>query len=191
MSHIKPTVGRKIYFQPSDDQHSPTGGLIAQHSQNLAVQDRQPLDATINYVHSDTMIDITFNDHRGNRHFLTSVPLVPVDGIFLIDGSGEVMGGGYAYWMPYQAGQAKVSGEVGSGPSAAPAPGPAPATPFTSRFGLGDKVRFSDYDHSGTAKVTSVTFTDGSKVLYGVRFGDASGGPELGNIDSCDVRPAS
>lgn len=190
MSHIKPTVGRKIYFQPSEDQMTNRGGLLVQHGGGLPVKDRQPLDATINYVHSDTMIDITVNDHQGNRHFLASVILVPADGVFPVLGETGVIQGGYAYWMPFQASLAAASAAAEKAITdlaAAPAPGRAPATPFTSRFALGDQVKAQSFDTYNTATVTGVKFVEG-KVLYDVQFGN--GGPEKKEIPSYDVSPA-
>lgn len=89
---IKPTVGRKVWYRPSE--HDAKLGMVVSTSGN------QPLDATVVYVHSDTCINLAILDHNGNPHARTSV-------ILMQDDMGISPGASYAEWMPYQVGQAK------------------------------------------------------------------------------------
>lgn len=80
---MKPSIGRKIWFHPAGEQ----------------IGD-QPLDATIVYVHSDTLINISAHDKHGNQFPVQQVRLVapgtkPGD-------PGE----NWCEWMPYQIQQA-------------------------------------------------------------------------------------
>ena len=84
MTVIKPTVGRKIYYRsPNEEIHSDIS---------------QPLDATIVYVHSDSMVNLRVTDQGGISHARTSIPLIQ-EGDAAPDGA-------YCYWMPFQVGQA-------------------------------------------------------------------------------------
>lgn len=125
---IPASVGQKVYFQPAKDQTTPRDGLIVQHG-------NQPLDATINYVHSDTMVNITVVDHAGTQHFLTSMPLASERG---------AADSPHAYWMPYQIGRATKDAVLGRTDSA-PVSGPADATMTLLRDG-GAAGTGGDYD---------------------------------------------
>lgn len=86
---ITPTIGRKVWYYPSD--------------QDLAVTQRlgdQPYDASVVFVHGDRMVNLVVWDHIGMFFSRTSVQL-------LQDGDPAVGGGiSYCEWMPYQKGQA-------------------------------------------------------------------------------------
>jgi hypothetical protein len=81
---IKPTVGRVV--------------LYYRHGKTQFDANEQPEAATVAYVHSDTMINLSIVDHNGVQFPATSV--------FLYQGDGDRPQGSYAEWMPYQKGQA-------------------------------------------------------------------------------------
>lgn len=62
--------------------------------------DKQPFSASVAYVWSDRLVNLTVSDHDGNTQSRTSVPLVQ-------EGDVPPAGGRYCEWMPYQVGQAK------------------------------------------------------------------------------------
>lgn len=93
---IPPTVGRNVYFQPSSDQ---LRGVFTQNDFMKPVKDRQPLFANILYVRNDRLVDINIQDHSGRLHFQANVQMVQA--------GDPVPDGNYAYWMPWQVGQAK------------------------------------------------------------------------------------
>lgn len=76
---IKPTVGRVVWFWPA-------GAKV-----------EQPFAATIAYVHSDSMVNLSVIDANGNQFAATSITLVQENG-------GTTLP--YCCWMPYQQGQA-------------------------------------------------------------------------------------
>lgn len=83
---ITPTVGRVVLF-------------------HQAVPHDQPYAATIAYVHSDRMVNLSVVDHSGVQFGTTSVPL-------LQDGDPVPENGYYCEWMPYQKGQAAKAEEL-------------------------------------------------------------------------------
>jgi hypothetical protein len=85
---ITPTIGRKIWFHPAIN----FDGACSDPS--------QPLDASIAYVHSPTLINISFADQNGKMYNATSVRLW--------DGEGQPPSSYYCEWMPYQVNQAKA-----------------------------------------------------------------------------------
>jgi hypothetical protein len=91
---IKPTVGRKVWYRPTDYDH-----------QTMLNDQKQPLDATIVYVHGDRLVNLSISDHNGRHHERTSVKLIQAE-----DSKPE--GGGYCEWMPYQVGQAAKTQEA-------------------------------------------------------------------------------
>lgn len=98
MTIIKPTVGRKIYF------HAPDEAIHSDIS--------QPLDATIVYVHNDSLVNLRVTDQGGHSHARPSIPLIQ---------KGEAApNGSYCFWMDYQVGQAakyeKLAAEKGDAP---------------------------------------------------------------------------
>jgi hypothetical protein len=95
---IKPTVGRKLYFQPAADHKQ---GTAAGELVQLLDDPLQPLDATIIHVGNEMFIDLYVIDHIGTAHFVPAVPLVQ-------DGD-PVPASMHAYWMPFQVSMAKKS----------------------------------------------------------------------------------
>lgn len=77
---ITPTVGRVVWFWP------------------YTIDEVQPLAATIAYVHSDTLVNLTVHDRSGETYGLTSVTLW--------HGEGDTPVNPFCEWMPYQKGQA-------------------------------------------------------------------------------------
>ena len=90
---IKPTVGRKVWYWPSEYDLNGLGAMVAAHL--------QPLDATVVCVHGDRMVNLVVFDANGNMHKCLSVTLVQEG-----DTKPE---GRYCEWMPYQIAQAKPS----------------------------------------------------------------------------------
>jgi len=85
---IKPTVGRVV--------------LYYRHGKTQFDANEQPEAATVAYVHSDTMVNLSVVDHNGVQFATTSV--------FLYQGEGDRPESSYAEWMPYQ--KAVAAGEV-------------------------------------------------------------------------------
>jgi hypothetical protein len=93
---IKPTIGRRVWYWPSESERTAdlhAGNYIAQADVS------QPCDAGIAYVWSDFMVNLTVADQNGNMRSRTSVRL-------LQPGESAPVGSAYAEWMPYQ--QAKA-----------------------------------------------------------------------------------
>jgi hypothetical protein len=95
---IKPTIGRRVWYWPSDFDR---GVLQSKPSSRIQASDQsQPCDAGIAYVHGDRMVNLTVADHNGWVHSRCSVTL-------LQEGDAPPPAGtAYAQWMPYQVGQA-------------------------------------------------------------------------------------
>lgn len=94
MTSIAPSVGRKLYFHPGYDMSF------------VVLDPNVPLDATILFtwpadptLPSISLLNVMVVDHVGNFHFKAKVPLVQ-------DGQTAPENSVYAYWMPYQVGQA-------------------------------------------------------------------------------------
>lgn len=89
---IKPTIGRRVWYWPSQQDkgltESPPKSIM---TANLS----QPCDAGICCVWGDRCVNLTVADHNGNMHSRWSVPLLQ-PGDLIPDG------GGYATWMDYQ-----------------------------------------------------------------------------------------
>jgi len=84
---ISPTVGRKVWYTPDP-------------AQDVRTDKRQPYDATICYVWSDRMVNLSVSDHNGR--------LVPgTTSVQLMQPGDETPNGAYCEWMPYQVGQAE------------------------------------------------------------------------------------
>lgn len=88
---IKPTIGRVVWFTPGTT-------LPADF---LLIDGKQPCNASIAYVWSDRLVNLTVSDHYGKSFNLTSVQL-------LQDDDARPAAGYFAEWMPYQVGQAKA-----------------------------------------------------------------------------------
>jgi hypothetical protein len=82
---ISPTIGRKVWYFPSDDDLSKFG--MVKHGD-------QAFDASVVYVWSDTCVNLVVRDHDGTQSVRTSVAIN-------VDGASP-----HAEWMPYQIGQA-------------------------------------------------------------------------------------
>lgn len=95
---IKPTVGRKVWFRPNGTTDLQKPGTTERSRLNEL--HGQPLDATVTYVWSERMVNLSVLDHYGNPFIATSVNL-------LQPGDSTPATGFYAEWMPYQQGQAR------------------------------------------------------------------------------------
>lgn len=87
---INPTIGRVVWFTPSENMPAGFRTLDAV----------QPCSASVAYVWNDRLVNLTVSDHYGMSFNLTSVPL-------LQDDDARPALGYFAEWMPYQVGQAK------------------------------------------------------------------------------------
>jgi hypothetical protein len=94
---IKPTVGCKVWYWPSRTDRKGNFGMTQIGC--------QPLDATVLYAWSDSMVNLQVVDHYGKVFNLTSVTLAQDDFQPARDEDGLPVSG-YAEWMPYQKGQA-------------------------------------------------------------------------------------
>lgn len=95
---ITPTVGRKVWYRPSESDFK---GPIP-----MAVVKDQPLDATVIAVWGDRMVNVDVIDIIG-RHFpVLSCDLLQEGDEPNKDANGKTVGR-YCEWMPYQLGQAK------------------------------------------------------------------------------------
>lgn len=97
---ITPTPGRVVWYWPS--QHELDAKSIA------VVDQSQPLAATVAYVHSDRLVNLSVVDQAGAQFRRTSVKLLQED-----DATPHTSEGPYATWMPYQIGQAEKSAPCG------------------------------------------------------------------------------
>jgi hypothetical protein len=98
---IKPTIGRRVWYWPSELEYAEAERLTKGEEGVLGAQDRsQPCDAGICYVHDERRVNLTVADHAGLLHARRYVPLVQ-------EGDAPPPPGtAYAQWMPYQTGQA-------------------------------------------------------------------------------------
>lgn len=104
---ISPTVGRKVWYRPSEqdkrNQHSTST------TPSMACNGTEPLDATVVAVWGDRCVNLAIFDICARVHERRSVVLKQ-EGDTIPDGTA------YAEWMPYQTAQAKkhTEGEVSS-----------------------------------------------------------------------------
>lgn len=91
MSHITPTIGRKVWFRPLGIGYTDAGPV---HSLDAD----QPMDATVIHVHQDGTVNLLVVDHMGCIH--------PMRGIALRQADDEAPSQPYCEWMPYQVSQA-------------------------------------------------------------------------------------
>lgn len=85
MSNQAPTVGRRVYFWPSQAMRHP-----------YAVLDKnQALDAGVVFVHNERLVNLLVSDHLGQSHSVQNVP-------FLQQEEPKPEGLPFATWMPYQ-----------------------------------------------------------------------------------------
>lgn len=98
MKVITPTIGRRVWFWPSDYDR----GLLESKPESIIQADvessGQPCDAGVVRVWGDRMVNLAIADHNGNMHKRTSVPLVQ-------PGDAVPSGYGYCTWMDYQVAQ--------------------------------------------------------------------------------------
>ena len=90
MTKILPTVGRVVWFTPSRSFTPPDF---------LTIDQDKPCSASVAYVWSDSLVNLTVSDHYGKTFPMTSVQLVQVD-------EPRPENGYFCEWMPYQVGQA-------------------------------------------------------------------------------------
>lgn len=103
---ISPTVGRKVWYRPSEqDKRSQAGTTTAA----MAVNGTEPLDATVVAVWGDRCVNLAIFDIYAHVHERRSVALKQ-------EGDTIPEGAAYAEWMPYQTAQAKkhTEGEASS-----------------------------------------------------------------------------
>ena len=99
---IKPTVGRKVWYRPSDFDVSGPGAM---NVSGRPLASSPPLDATVIAVWSDTCVNVLVTDITGKQFPKLSVTLLQPGANPPQDVNGNYMGG-YVEWMPYQAAQA-------------------------------------------------------------------------------------
>lgn len=88
---ISPTVGRVVWYRPSESDTR-----VA-----MAVRPGiQPLAAIVAHVFDDHLVNLTVFDHDGNSYPRQNVQLVQ-------EGEEKPEGVSFAQWMPFQVGQAK------------------------------------------------------------------------------------
>lgn len=91
MNIIQPTVGRIVWYWPT--AYDLAQGMFAYPGSD------QPMAATVAFVHSDRMVNLSVVDHNGQPIDKRSVTLLQ-EGDVVRDHAG------YAEWMPFQKGQA-------------------------------------------------------------------------------------
>jgi hypothetical protein len=95
---IKPSVGRVVLYWPSANDREV--GMVVMDS-------TQPFSASVAFVHSDRMVNLTVSDHRGGVYIREGIQLVQNDG----DDKPLMEGQAHAEWMPYQQAQAAKHAE--------------------------------------------------------------------------------
>ena len=149
---IKPTVGRVVYYKPRAVLDV---AMVQTH-------DEQPLRADIIAVSSDTSVNLDVIDAAGNHFAMYDV-------FFAHNTTDETTpDGGYAYWMPYQKGQAaKTEAAEAALKSAAPAPafGAARKVPPQHIAAMLDRITFTTEQPAGTTATLVHAFLDGTYYL--------------------------
>lgn len=115
---MKPSIGRKVWYWPSmfdlgigRTYISSESVMQVNQGMDATKVTSQPCDATIVFVHSDSMVNLRVTDHNGNTHTRTSVALFEPQaeaGRWKL-GNDAVLAPQvpFAQWMPYQVSQAK------------------------------------------------------------------------------------
>ena len=85
---IVPTVGRKVWYWPGQEEID----------NGFASDGKQPCDATICFVHSDRLVNISYADQCGHVYATTAVTLVQPGEPRVARMEGDC----YCEWMPYQ-----------------------------------------------------------------------------------------
>lgn len=89
---ITPTIGRVVWYWPSQQEIDAKSISIFDHS--------QPLAATVAYVFGDRLVNLSVVDHAGAQFRRTSVQLLQEG-----DERPPTSWGPFAEWMPYQRAQ--------------------------------------------------------------------------------------
>lgn len=97
---ITPTVGRKVWYQPSAQDKAGTFPMQCSAG--------QPLDATIISVWGDRMVNVLVTDIMGKQYPVLSCTLLQPGDEPSANADGQLVGR-YVQWMPFQVGQAKAS----------------------------------------------------------------------------------
>lgn len=94
---ITPTVGRKVWYRPSEQER------VGENA--MTVAPGEPLDATVVAVWNDNCVNLVIFDANGMKHVRCSA--------YLRQGEDSLPDwvSAYAEWMPYQIGQAKKAGD--------------------------------------------------------------------------------
>lgn len=100
MSLMTPTVGRKVWYWPTDNEKAGTYGM-----QQFGTPP-QPLDATVLCVWGDRCVNLEVIDHNGKHFVRTSATLLQEGEVPPTNPETGRPWGGYCEWMPYQKGQA-------------------------------------------------------------------------------------
>lgn len=151
---IIPTVGRKVWFNPSSLDLRPFPGSSDSLGQRPAMTRRvadQPFDATILAVFGVNCVNLQVIDHVGVAHFVSSV--------YLLQPGEERPSGGFAEWMPYQVGQAaKGAPEPEIAPAPAPAADKAPGAlvPAERIHNLVASLTFATHHFEGTTSTVCI-----------------------------------
>ena len=93
---IEPTIGRKVWYIPSLYDR---GLMQPQPATIIRSNGELPCDASICYVHSSRMVNLSVVDHNGTLHAKPSVHLLQEGDEPLPEGMA------HAVWMPYQISQ--------------------------------------------------------------------------------------
>lgn len=97
MALIQPSIGRKVWFWP--EQEDLDAGVVVLDATNYGPY-HQPLDATIVYVHGESLVNLYVLDHEGTAWTFEKVILLPEDRPIEFPVRCVT-------WMPYQLEQAK------------------------------------------------------------------------------------
>jgi hypothetical protein len=101
---IKPTIGRIVWYYPSDEDVGGVGAITG------FTKDKEHA-AIVCYVHSDKLVNLCVIDANGHTKPMTSVDLIQ-------EGDSVPGSGRFATWMPYQIGQAKKDETTKADPAA-------------------------------------------------------------------------
>lgn len=93
---ITPTVGRVVWYWPSQQEIDAKSISIFDHG--------QPLAATVAFVYGDRMVNLSVVDHAGAQFRRTSVQLLQEG-----DERPPTSWGPFAEWMPYQRAQQEAA----------------------------------------------------------------------------------
>jgi len=85
---IQPTIGRKVWFWP-----------VEGHGHMNCIDEQQPFDATVVFVHNDRLVNLIVVDHMGHVERVNKATLKQEE--------DPVPAGSYAEWMPYQVKQSQ------------------------------------------------------------------------------------